>query len=390
MAAVLGQGRLGAAGTTEPMSTEPMRGASAGAGSAPGEQPPDIPDIIRRARVAMSPGLWEYAGGGAESGITVRRNRAALESVAFRPRILAQSPCPELRTTVMGQPVASPVLLAPVGSLSLFDDAGAVAGARAAERHGTMFFVGTLAHPGLAEVAASTQGPLVFQLYVRGDRAWLKDLLQEAEAVGYAGFCLTADSSGNAQRGRDISGRFRLPAMPHPNLPPGGDRGAAHQVAFSWGDFEWLRSQTSLPIAIKGILSAEDAELAVRHGADAVYVSNHGGRELDHLPATVEVLPEIAAAVDGRAEILLDGGVVRGSDVVKALALGARAVLIGKLQVWALAAGGTECLVGALRTLDDEIRHVLRLLGVSRVTDVGPGQVRPGLPVPSCPEDSHG
>jgi isopentenyl diphosphate isomerase/L-lactate dehydrogenase-like FMN-dependent dehydrogenase len=346
-----------------------------------------IPEVIATAQARMAPGLWEYTSGGAESGATIRRNRAVLHTIAFRTRIFAQREMPGIATKVLGQEVASPVLLAPVGSLSLYDDLGAVAAARAAHRRGTLASVGTLAWPSLEEVAAQSDGPLLFQIYVRGDRAWLTDTVKRAEAAGYVGFVLTADSSGTGKRRNDVGSRYRLPDLPHPNLPAGQGAGSAHQMAFTWADLAVLRAQTSLPLAVKGILSAADAALAVDHGVDAVYVSNHGGRDLDHLPATLEVLPEIVEAVEGRAEVLVDGGILRGSDVVKALAMGARAVLIGKLQAWALAAGGVDGLVATLSTLDDEIRHTLRLLGVADIGLLRPEHLRPTLPTDAAERD---
>lgn len=339
-----------------------------------------IPEVVREARLRLSPVLWDFASGGAESEATLRRNVTAMETIAFQPRILRQAARPDLRTTVLGQDVASPVLLAPIGSISSFHADGAVAAARAAHERGTVSFVGTLASPSLETVAERSSGPLVFQLYVRGDRAWLSAVVRAAEDAGYMALCLTADSTGAARRERDIHNRFQASRPARPNLPPGGDPGTAFQRSFSWDDFDWLRDQTRLPIIVKGVLGAADATLAAEHGADAVYVSNHGGRELDHLPSTIEVLPEVVAAVGGRLEVFVDSGFTRGTDVVKALALGANAVLIGKLQVWALAAGGVDCLTGTLRTLDAEMEHTLRLLGVSRVADLSPAYLRPTLP----------
>ncbi len=347
-----------------------------------------IADLIRGARQRLAPDLWDHVSGGVESETTLRRNRLAMETYAFRPRVLRGVAEPQTATTVLGQAVRLPVLLAPIGSIAAFHPDGALAPARVASRLGTVSVVGTLASPGLMEVASAATAPLFFQIYVRGDRAWLLDLVGRAEAAGYAALCLSVDSTGEARRERDLHNRAPHPnaGFPSPNLPSdGGSRD--FQVRFGWEEFDWLRSATRLPIAVKGILTAEDAAAAVEHGADAIYVSNHGGRELDHCPSTLEVLAEVVAAVAGRAEVLADSGFLHGSDVVKALALGARAVLVGKLQVWALAAAGEPGLEDALAILGDEIRHTLRLLGVPDVRDLSPAVLRPSQPTRTQPPE---
>ncbi len=340
-----------------------------------------IPEIIRAARIRLPPGRWDHASGGVESETTLRRNRLAMETIAFRPRLLQGIAAPDIRTSFLGQQLDSPVLLAPIGSIMLFSENGAVGPARVAARRGTIFCYGILSWPDLAEVGAVAPGRLVLQLYIRGDRAWLRDVVQKAEAANCLALCVTADSVGGANRDRDLHNRYQGRAGTlHPNLPPGAGPGLEHQVRFSWDDFDWLRANTHLPLMLKGVTTTDDALTAIEHGAAVVYVSNHGGRELDHLPATLEVLPEIVAAVDGRAEIIVDGGFLRGTDVVKALALGARAVLLGKLQVWALAAGGEAGLDRALELLDHEIRETLQLLGATSVSELGPSYVRPTTP----------
>ena len=340
-----------------------------------------IPEIIRAAKALLAPSLWDLASGGAESETTLRRNRLAMETYAFRPRLLRGVETPSLRTTFLGHSIDSPVILAPIGSIASFHPDGALAPARVAARRHTISCIGTLAWPSLTEVAAQVPGPHIFQLYVRGDRDWLRALVGRAEDAGYVALCFTADSPGGARRERDLHNRHRLrDDAARPNLPEGGGLGVQFQVRFNWDDFDWLRSLTRLPIILKGVLTAEDALLAVEHGADAIYVSNHGGRELDHLPAAMEVLAEIVEAVRGRAEVVVDSGFLRGTDVVKALALGARAVGIGKLQVWGLAAQGERGLEQALEILDEEMRHALRLIGVGTLDELTPSYVRPSAP----------
>lgn len=341
-----------------------------------------IAEIVRDARNRMSTVMWDIASGGVESEATLRRNRSVMEAYAFQPRVLRGVVEPDLTTTVLGQQIASPVMLAPVGSIALFHPDGALAPARVAAKRGTISVVGALASPALAEVAAASSGPLIFQIYVRGDREWLHALVRQAEDAGYLALCLTVDSTGESRREREIHNRYRRVPPPQPNLPPGRRReeGVAHQVRFTWDDLDWLRSVTSLPIILKGIINPADAALAVEHGVDAVYVSNHGARELDHLPSSLEMLEEVHAAVAGQAEILIDSGFLRGTDVVKALALGARAVLIGKLQLWGLAAAGTDGLARVLDILDAEIAHTMQLLGAHRVADLSRQFVRPSRP----------
>jgi isopentenyl diphosphate isomerase/L-lactate dehydrogenase-like FMN-dependent dehydrogenase len=337
-----------------------------------------LSEIVRAAKDRLPHALWDHASGGAGSETTLRRNRLAMETLALKPRILRGAAEPDLSTTFLGQRLASPVLLAPVGSIGLFDPEGALPPARVAARRGTMHCVGVLASPGLGEVAKNADAPLLLQIYVRGDRDWLRDLAARAEAAGYVGLCLTVDSPGGARRDRDLHNRYRRPEREHPNLPADGGS-TDFQLRFCWDDFDWLRSATRLPIILKGILTAEDAVLAVEHGAQAVYVSNHGGRELDHVPSTIEVLPEIVAAVGNRAEVIVDSGFLRGTDVVKALALGVKAVLIGKLQVWGLAAGGESGLERALEILDDEIRETLQLIGAYCLSELSPVYLRPTM-----------
>lgn len=347
-----------------------------------------IPEIIRMARIRMPRTLWDHASGGAENETTLRRNRLAMETYAFRPRVFQAVEAPDLRTTFLGHSFASPVMLAPVGSIGSFHPDGALVQVRPAGKRKMLAFNATFATPGLREVAEATDMPIALQVYVRGDRAWLADLVKRAEEAGYLSVCLTVDSVGDARRERDLHNAYDRPTgeQARPNLPPDGGS-KAYQARFGGDDFDWLRQQTKLPIIVKGIMDAEAARWVVDHGANVVYVSNHGGRELDHLPSTLEVLPEVVKAVGGRAEILVDGGILHGSDVLKALALGANGALIGKLQVWAIGAGGERGLERALTILDQEIAHVMQLLGVHHIADLNPGILRPAMPTRMYPAD---
>jgi isopentenyl diphosphate isomerase/L-lactate dehydrogenase-like FMN-dependent dehydrogenase len=288
---------------------------------------------------------------------------------------------PSLKTTFLGREYDSPVLLAPIGSVGSFYSEGALGPARVAVKNGLINFVGTLASPGLAAVAAGAGGPLMFQLYVWGDRDWLRDLIRRVEGAGYQAICLTTDSLGPPLRERLLHNRVPLrDGADRPNVPDNGELGHHFKVSFCWDDFDWLRSITRLPIVLKGITTAEDAVMGVEHGADAIYVSNHGGRELDHLPSTIEVLPEIVAALNGRADVLVDSGFLRGSDIVKGLALGAKAVGIGKLQLWGLSVEGEAGLEQTLEILNEEIRGTLQLLGVGSIAELDASYLRPTIP----------
>lgn len=342
-----------------------------------------IPELVDRARRNLTREVWDYASGGAESETTLRRNRAAFSAVAFRPRVLRGSGRPDLSTIFLGHRLSLPVLLAPVGSIATLHPDGALACARVAGDHGTGAFVGTLSAPSLEVVRQGSRAPLFFQVYVYGDRSWLADLVQRVEAAGYQGLCLTVDVAAYGRRERDLSNRyFPRHDVERPNLGPGTSipdmvHRDDYNAAFTWDDVAWLRTTTRLPILIKGILDREDALLAVENGMDAVYVSNHGGRQLDHAPSSFEVLPEIVEAVDGRAQVVLDSGIMRGTDVVKCLALGATAVSIGKLMCWAIAAGGDAGLKRALELLAEEMTVTMSNLGVGSTTELGAHNLRP-------------
>lgn len=350
-----------------------------------------IPEVVEAARRRLAPHAWDFSCGGSESETTLRRNRAAFESIAFRPRVLRDVRRIDTSATFLGHRLALPVTLAPIGSIARFDPDGALAAARAAERAGTASFVGGVSAPSLEEVRAGSACPLIFQLYVRGDREWLGRLIRRAEAAGYDALCLTLDSAVYGRRERDLHNRFfPREGRERPNIEglPAGE-GAPdpvdYQAALTWDDVDWLVTSSRLPLVLKGILTPEDAELAVDHGAAFVHVSNHGGRQLDHAPATIEVLPEIVDAVRGRADVILDSGIMRGSDVVKALCLGARVVAIGKLTTWGLAAGGVEALVRTLDILRTEIGITMAQIGARSVDELDRTAVRSVQPPPAAP-----
>ncbi|MCR0983773.1 alpha-hydroxy acid oxidase [Roseomonas populi] len=342
-------------------------------------------ELVRLAAGRLRREVWDYLSGGAESEATIAANRAAIERMGFVPRVLRDVSRVEERTVLLGRPLALPVFLAPIGSLALLHPGGAPAAARAAAASGTTAFVSLMAEPGPEAIAREAPG-LVLQVYMRGDRAWLRDLVARAEAAGYAAVCLTVDSAVYGRRERDLINRYSSSmAADRAHLGAGGGAQiTAHQSGLTWDMVAALRGMTRLPLVLKGIASPADAALAVEAGMDAVYVSNHGGRQLDFTLGALDLLPPVVEAVAGRAEVLVDGGFLRGTDILKALCLGARAVGLGKLQGWALAAGGEAGLRHLLALLAEEIRTAMALLGCARLPDLSPALLR-SLPAPFMP-----
>jgi glycolate oxidase len=332
-----------------------------------------LQEIVMAARRNLPQYLWDHLSGGADSETTLLRNRQGLDSLALRQRVLVDVRKIDLSTTLLGRKLASPVFLAPVGGfVGYAHPEGACNVARAAVAHGTTAFISTAAKPSIEAAAEAVKEPLIFQLYVRSDRKWVEDILDRARAAGYRALCVCVDRNYYGRRERDIIARARV----HEGF---GD--PSFQMGLKWDDLIWMKQRMKLPLIVKGVATGEDARLSVEHGADVVYVSNHGGRQLDHGQGTIEVLPEVVAAVNGRAEILWDGGVQRGTDVIKALCLGARAVGVGKMLGWALAAGAEAGLKRMLELMDVEIRTALGLMGVTSLAQLNPSWVRPAQPV---------
>jgi glycolate oxidase len=331
-------------------------------------------EIAKAARRNLAPGPWDYLIGGAETETTVKRNRQALDSIAFRPRVLRNVSTVDCRGSLLGRSIRLPVMLAPVGSIETFTEGGGATAARAAAEFGIPQMLSSVCNPGLEAVAAAADTFRIFQLYVRGDDGWVDDHVKRAIDHGYAAFCLTVDTALYSRRERDLATRF---------VKPWRVRATGHefQAALSWDHVKRFKDRHAIPLALKGIATAEDAAIACEHGVDIVYVSNHGGRQLDHGRGTLEVLPEVVAAVASRASVIVDGGILRGTDVVKAIAVGARAVGIGRLACLGLAAAGQAGLVRTLELLEDEVRTCLGLLGVDRLSELGPAYLHPATPV---------
>ena len=331
-------------------------------------------EFVPLAREVLSPENWDYLMGAADTETTYKRNRQALDSVAFRPRVLRDVSQVDSSGELFGHKLRLPVLLAPIGSLQDFTEDGSLAPARAAASFGTMTILSSACKPGLQEVAATTDAPKIYQLYVRDSMEWVEERVRQAIDAGYVAFCFTVDLDYYGRRERDIAKRHLTSSRQTAS-------GEEYQAVFGWKEIERIRNQFDIPLILKGIATAEDAALAVERGIDVVYASNHGGRQLDHGRGGLETLPEIVRAVDGRAKVIFDGGIMRGTDVVKAMALGVDAVGIGRLQGLAAAAAGQRGIFRALELLEIETRIALGLLGVTSFAELDSSYLHAATPV---------
>jgi L-lactate dehydrogenase (cytochrome) len=368
----------------------------------------NIEDLRELARRRVPRIVFNYIDGGAEGEWTLRENRRAFEAFTFRPHQAIAVPVSDLRTRVLGTELSMPILLAPVGYLRVMHPDGEIAAARAASRAGIGLILSTVSGHRLEDVKAASTGPVWYQLYLTGGRAAAENAMRRAMDVGYTVLVITVDSTVIGHREREsrdgmeqlLRGNLwsKIPFLPeiltHPRwlarfLLDGGlpdmpnivspERGVlrvrdAHSAmkreAFTWSDMQWIRALWKGPIVIKGVLCAEDAKRSLDHGADAVVVSNHGGRQLDGVPASLQVLPEIVEEVKDQAEVMMDSGIRRGSDVVKAICLGARAVLCGRAYVYGLAAAGEAGVARSLDLLQADLERCLKLLGCSSVDNL--------------------
>lgn len=365
-----------------------------------------IPDLRPLARRRLPRVVFDYLDGGAEGEFTLRENCRAFEDVTFRPRHAVSVPDCDLHTRVLGFDLALPVLLAPVGYSRLMHPEGEVAAARCAGAAGTAYILSTISGHRMEDVRAASNGPVFYQLYLMGGRGAAEAGIARARAAGFSALVVTIDTPVAGMRERDsrngmkelMSGGLfsKIPFLPQillrpgwlirflldggvPDLPnvvipgqgpiPMTDVAAAlASSTVTWQDLRWIREAWSGPIVIKGVLTAEDARRAIDEGASAIVVSNHGGRQLDCVPASLQVLPEIVEVVNGQIEVLMDGGVRRGTDVIKAICLGAKAVLVGRAYAYGLAAGGPAGVRRAIEILRAEIERTLKLLGCPSVS----------------------
>jgi isopentenyl diphosphate isomerase/L-lactate dehydrogenase-like FMN-dependent dehydrogenase len=325
-----------------------------------------LPEIEHAARNILPPEVWDFGKGGAETETTLRRNRRALRRLAIRQRVLVDVRHIDLSTTFLGMPLPMPVAVAPIGSLALFHPEGDLEMARGAGLSGNLSVVSGVTGWPVEAVAKEAKGPLLFQLYHFGDRSWAQELLGRVEASGYRAVCLTVDSPVYGRRERDLRRRFdpRFACRDTPCPPPPDN---SYSARLNWEDVGWLKSIVSVPLGLKGILTPEDARLAIEAGVQIVWVSNHGGRQLDHTQATIDVLPEIVDAVAGRAEIVIDGGFARGTDVIKAIALGAKMVAIGRAALWGLAAAGAVGIDRTFQLIREEMTTAMALCGQTSI-----------------------
>jgi 4-hydroxymandelate oxidase len=350
-------------------------------------------ELEQEARRRLEPAVYDFFAGGAGDERTLRANESAFAAIGLVPRVLRGAGRPALATSLLGCGASLPVLLAPTAFHRLAHPEGERASARAAAAAGTIMIASMASTLAVEEVAAAAReaaapgsaASLWFQLYVQPDRGFTEAIVRRAETAGCSALVLSVDSPVLGRRERDLRNGFLElpPGMCCENLrepSSGGSPGRVRKVEFSpelsWKDVEWLRGITRLPLALKGVVHPDDARLALRHGVAALVVSNHGGRQLDGMPASVTLLPAVADAVEGAIPLLVDGGVRRGGDVVKALALGARAVAIGRPVLWGLAVAGESGVRAVIELLRDELEAALMLCGVGTLDELGRGLLR--------------
>jgi 4-hydroxymandelate oxidase len=340
-------------------------------------EPINVSDYEALARASMEHATWDFYAGGSDDEVTLRANHTAFERLRLRPRTLVDVNVCDLRTTVLGMPVSMPILIAPTGYHGLaYPDEAECATARAAGEVGTLMVASTVSNRSLEEIAAAASGPLWFQLYTYAGYQVSEELVRRAQAAGYRAIVLTADLSRLGHREKDLRNSFALPSHLREGNFTVNTKLSEKGSLLTWEVLPWLRSITTLPILLKGILTAEDAQLAVQHGIEGIIVSNHGGRQLDTALASIEALPEVVEAVTGRCEVYMDGGIRRGTDVLKALALGARAVLVGRPILWGLAVNGAVGASHVLKLLRDELELAMALSGRPTVASIDRSLVR--------------
>jgi len=373
----------------------------------------NIEDLRRIARRRLPRAVFDYMDGGAGDEVTLRENCRSFQEVILRPRhAVALEKC-DLRTRVLGHDISFPAILAPVGYSRLMHPEGELAAARAAGEFGTAFILSTVSGHKLENVKAASTGPVWYQLYMMGGREVAEAAIERARAVGYSALVITIDTAIAGMRERDVRNGVKellggsllakIPFVPdvlmHPRwlaaflldggvprlenvvtpgvgaMPMMDVAAALARAVVTWEDLRWLRKLWPGPLVVKGVLTGDDARRAIDGGADAIVVSNHGGRQLDTVSASLRALPEVVAAVNGQAEVLMDGGVRRGSDIVKAICMGARAVLVGRAYAYGLGAAGYPGVVRAMEILRADVERMFRLLGCPSVAELDPSLV---------------
>ncbi len=346
------------------------------------DSPVNIFEFEALAKERLDKGVYDFIAGGATDEVTIRRTRSIFESIMLRPRRLVDTSRMDLSTTVLGHRIETPIMLPPAGGHIIAHPEGELASVRAAGSMGTLMILSSNSTYLMEEVAQAATGPLWFQQYLYKDRGLTEAMAHRAEEAGFSALCITVDSTIRAKRERNIRNSYVGPISPNyaalelqglswgMDAPPGQRFNDLTDRSASWADLDWLAGNTSLPLLIKGIMTAEDARLCAEHGAKALIVSNHGGRNLDTTFASIEALPEVVAAVEGRLEVYFDGGIRRGTDVLKALALGARSVLIGRPMFWGLAVDGEDGVRAVLKMLTDELETAMAMCGRPNIESI--------------------
>jgi 4-hydroxymandelate oxidase len=347
-----------------------------------GSEPICLADFEPLAKAKMPTMGWEYINGGAGDELTMKWNKEAYQRIRLKPHVLVDVSRLDTRVTLFGQAHAFPILLAPTAAQKLTHPEGELATARGAAAAGAAMILSSFSNTSLEEVAAVAKTPLWFQLYAQTDHGFTRDLVQRAEAGGYRALCLTVDTAVAGARNRETRANVKLSPLPNlKSLKGFGSEGAVRtgsldifssvlDAALSWKDVEWLRSFAKIPLLVKGVLNPEDADRAVKAGVAGIIVSNHGGRNLDTVPATIDALPEVADKVAGRVPVLVDGGIRRGTDVLKALALGAIAVLIGRPYLYGLGAQGEAGVTKVVNILQREFAMAMALTGRTNIASI--------------------
>jgi glycolate oxidase len=327
-------------------------------------------EIVHAAKQKLGQGTWDYITGGAETETSLRRNREAIESLAFRARVLRNVSKIDTSTTLLGTRIRIPYILAPVGGMQQIVEGGAASEIRGACAFGTIPTISSVTEPELEESANCIAGTKWYQLYVRGDRDWLKERIGRVRAAGFGALLVTVDTAAYSNRERQKLTRMI------PDVRQTSSIGSEFAPLLDWDTMDYIKSIAGIPVGIKGVQHPDDAALALEHGLDVVWVSNHGGRQLDHAVGSIDVLPEVVEVVRGRVPVVVDGGFWRGTDILKAISLGASAVATGRMHAWALGAGGIPMLERMLEIVEGEIRTSMALLGVTSLGQLNPSFVR--------------
>lgn len=333
-----------------------------------------LDDLEAQARKILPPGAFAYIASGADNQVTIRSNREELDRIRLLPRYLVGKPAPDLSTTLLGEKLSMPIITAPMGAQGLAHESAEIGAARGTGEAGTLYTMSTAANRTIEEVAAATRGPKWFQIYLHDDRGPSRELLQRAEAAGFTAIVFTIDAFAPGASDETVRLGFSFP----PNLPLVNSKTPFFKRSLGWDDVEFIQRTTRLPVILKGVVSPELAREAVKRGVAAIQVSNHGGRGLDGIPATITLLPGIVEAVDGRVPVIMDSGIRRGTDVFKALALGADAVALGRPVLYGLALGGSRGVKSVYDRIAAELQRAMLIAGVSTIDEINSDYIYEG------------